>query len=244
MMSFSIFRGFSISLFSILLHDLLDLLQSTDRMPWWPVSNWQIGHGLNVIPTGPLKEVLLFGLIFAVFLACRHLQAKRNKKRKVKPTIHYSRSRFVWISRGAIAVIILAAVFTHYMRDTRERQLYNAHSLLKSKDYVGILNTLKKAERWPSIAKPGRIDYLRGVAYMKQHKTELAEKYLLRSYSLNQNYFWCVADLALVYASSDRAPQIRASLAAPYIKQLQKQFPKHVDFSKCMNKIQHHLAAS
>src|SRR5262249_37294364 len=41
--SVSIRHAFTITLISILAHDGLDLLQATDRAPWWPLSNRQVG---------------------------------------------------------------------------------------------------------------------------------------------------------------------------------------------------------
>jgi hypothetical protein len=115
---------------------------------------------------------------------------------------------------------------------------------LQQQQYSKLFDVLNEVDRWPRIAKPGRIDYLRGVAYWKQHKIKLAEKYMLQSYARDHNFFWCVADLALIYASSDQPQLLRASLAAPYIRQLQTQFSRHRDYPGYMKKISNHLATS
>lgn len=49
---FSFSKAFVLSLATILFHDLLDLLQSTDRAPWWPVSDNRILSGMAILPVG------------------------------------------------------------------------------------------------------------------------------------------------------------------------------------------------
>ncbi len=227
---------------SIVLHDILDILQSTDRQPFWPFYTTIIGDTFTCIPTDPIKEAILFAAFYCIVLSYSLFRRKRapsypeNRKSKLWKQL--------WTSRLLIAIIIVSAVASHHLRSQRLQEFKKILPYLKQQKYSELLQVLDKVDKWPRIAKAGRIDYYRGVAYMKQQKTELAEKYLLRSYSQDQNFFWCIADLALVYASSDRSQQIRASLAAPYIYQLETRFCTHADYLKNMNKIQHHLSAS
>ena len=44
-------RAFVTALLSLLVHDVLDLGQATDRAPWWPLSERPIGVELGFIPT-------------------------------------------------------------------------------------------------------------------------------------------------------------------------------------------------
>jgi hypothetical protein len=194
--SVSLRRIFAISLFSILLHDLLDLAQSTDRVPWWPISDKAVGFDLGLLPTDILYEAILFISIFVIFLAYHHFSLRSHTRKEVGSPGTSRRSTQSWVARLTIAVIILAAGSTHYLRDLRERQLYEAHSLLKQRDYSGILVKATQADHWPSTAKPGRTDYLRALAYEGLEDPQRAEHYYLLSYRADPNYFWCVIDLA------------------------------------------------
>lgn len=232
-------RCFGISLFSILLHDLLDIAQSTDRLPLWPIPVHPVGF--NIIPTDSFFEALLFGLVFVAFLCCRHLSVKHKPQRKTAPSIPLTNIRIIWVGRGTMAVIILAAVFTHYLRGIREYQLYDAHALLKQHDYPGILEKVELAEGWPSTAKPGRIDYLKALAYEGLGNRQQAEHYYLRSYRSDPGYFWCVVDLATFYASSPRPDSERRRLVSPYVNRLVSQFPGRKDLPGSLKKIERKL---
>src|SRR5437868_1994258 len=52
----------AIAVGSILVHDLLDLLQATDRAPLWPLSRRMFTVGWLVLPNRSAYELLLFGL--------------------------------------------------------------------------------------------------------------------------------------------------------------------------------------
>ena len=240
--SFTKKQCFLLAFATILLHDLLDILQSTDRQPLWPFDSSLVGNGITIIPHDPTKEALLFGLIYCLVLAW-YLYRRRGKKlghnNDQIPAFQQK-----WSERILIGSIILIALTTYHLRIQRVRLFHQAVPFLHQQRYSELLNMLDKVDKWPRIAKPGRIDYFRGVAYWKQHRIKIAEKYLLQSYARDHNFFWCVADLALIYASSDQPQLQRASLAAPYIHQLQTQFSRHRDYSNYMKKINKHLATS
>lgn len=240
MSSVSLRRCFGISLFSILLHDLLDLAQSTDRLPLWPIPAQPVG--LNIIPTDSLFEALLFASIFIIFLCWRHLVLKQTPDRDAGPPTRRSNIRLIWIGRSTVAVIILIAIFTHYLRGIREHQLYEAHALLKQHDYPGILKKVELAEGWPSTAKPGRIDYLKALANEGLGNREQAEQYYLRSYRADPGYFWCVVDLAMFYASTPRPVSERRRLVAPFIDRMRREFSSHKDFKRYLAKIDRKLS--
>jgi hypothetical protein len=51
----------------IVLHDVLDLFQDHERMPFWPLSSREIGVNWLMMPNRLAGELLIFGLPFAVF---------------------------------------------------------------------------------------------------------------------------------------------------------------------------------
>jgi hypothetical protein len=61
-------RAFGTALVSLLVHDVLDLAQATDRGPWWPLSDRPVGFDVGLIPTGLLREAAVFGGLLLAFL--------------------------------------------------------------------------------------------------------------------------------------------------------------------------------
>src|SRR5258706_9219683 len=70
-------RAFLISLLSLLVHDILDLVQATDRAPWWPLSDRRVGFDLSLIPTDSAREAAMFGALLFAFVALRHVIRRR-----------------------------------------------------------------------------------------------------------------------------------------------------------------------
>lgn len=232
----SVALGFS----SILLHDILDILQSTDRQPFWPFSTATVGTDFSYIPTNPTKEALIFASIYCLILGYYFLRHKRVPlpPQTSKP---YSTTQ-VWIGRLLIFSIVLSAVATHHLRSQRLREFQQTRPYLKQHKYKELFQTLDTVDKWPKITHAGRTDYFRGEAYLQQHKLDLAETYFLKSYAQDNNFFWCVANLALTYALSDRTQEKRVTLSAPYLFQLQTQFSRHREYPNYMRKIQHNLS--
>jgi membrane-bound metal-dependent hydrolase YbcI (DUF457 family) len=235
---FSFAKAFALSLATLLFHDLLDLLQSTDRTPWWPISDHRISSGVTVLPVGLFWETILFGSAFALFYLLRLLS-------KSKPSFSVlgcrEETRFTWLVRGLIGLIIVGAIFTHILRDKREHQLREGHKLLTRGDYHGVLKAAQRAEMWPSTARPGRTDYLKAIAYDRLGHRQEAEAHYLRSYSADPDYFWCVGDLALFYAKSGRPLPERRRLTEPYLQRLKNHFPNHRDLPEYLSAIQEAL---
>ena len=71
---------------------------------------------------------------------------------------------------------------THYLRNHREGDLRQARSFLQGHDYEAVIRKATAAERWPSTAKPGRTDYLFGIAYENLGNRKAVEQYYHRSY--------------------------------------------------------------
>jgi len=234
-------RVFAISLFSILFHDLLDILQSTDRIPWWPISSRAVGSHLNILPINPIREIFLFSLLFGIFLVIRQIFRQRRRGNNSSLTTIQSYSKWSWVSNAVITLIILSAASTHYLRDIRENRFNKARVLVLDHRYTDALPLLEQAESWPSTAKPGRIDYLKALAHEGLGNRQQSEHYYLRSYRADPGYFWCVVDLAMFYASSPMPVSERRRLIAPYLKRLQNDFSGRKDLAGYLNKIERKL---
>jgi len=132
----------------------------------------------------------------------------------------------------------------HAMRDRRERQLRAAKYLVEQQHaYREALVLLDQAERWPSPAKPGRVDYLRASAFLALGDRLRAERYYLRSDEADPGYFWTVADLALFYASGAQPVDVRRQAAAPYIARLSGTFARHRETRDTLRRVEQRLGA-
>jgi hypothetical protein len=237
-------RAFITALVSLLVHDVLDLGQATDRAPWWPLSDRPIGVDLGLIPSDLLREAAVFGGLLVAFLALRHLAHRWAGQSAVHPPVPGNgHAPLVWLGRAFIVAVVLAAVVTHSLRDAREAQLETARDLIDQRQYQAGLEALARAEPWPSTTKPGRIDYVRAEAYAGLGDRQRAETYYLRAYRADRMYFWAVADLALFYASSDAPVAERRRLAAPYLSRLQTEFAGHPALPHILERVERKLEA-
>jgi LexA-binding, inner membrane-associated putative hydrolase len=237
-------RAFVTVLVSLLIHDVLDLGQATDRAPWWPLSDRPIGVQRGLVPTGLVPEAALFGGLLVAFLALRHAWHRWVSGRAVDlPRPGEGHARLVWLGRAVIVAVVVAAVVTHALRDARESQLDTARVLVEQHAYQAGLDTLARAEPWPSTARPGRIDYVRAEAYAGMGDRQRAEVYYLRAYRADRTYFWAVADLALFYASSDAPEAERRHLVAPYVSRLRSGFAGHPALPGVLARVERRLAA-
>ncbi len=237
-------RAFVTALVSLLVHDVLDLGQATDRAPWWPLSDRPVGFELGLIPTGLLSEVVVFGGLLLAFLAVRQTARRWIGQRGMdQPGPEEGSARLVWLGRGSIVAVVLAAVVTHSLRDAREFQLETGRALVDRREYRAGLEALARAERWPSTARPGRIDYARAEAYAGMGDRRQAETSYLRAYRADPTYFWAVADLTLFYASSDQPAAERRRLAAPYLHRLRSEFAGNAALPQVLERVERRLSA-
>jgi tetratricopeptide (TPR) repeat protein len=239
----SFVRAFVTALVSLLVHDVLDLAQATDRAPWWPMSDRPIGFDLGLIPSDLLGEATVFGGLLLAFLALRHAATRWAGQNAVDPVIpDEGRSRWVWLGWAFIAAVVLAAVVTHSLRDARDSQLETGRGLVEQRAYQAGLEALARAEPWPSTTKPSRIDYVRAEAYAGMGDRQRAEVYYLRAYRADPTYFWTVADLALFYASSSEPVAERRRLVAPYLNRLRSEFVGHPALPRIFAQLERTLA--
>jgi tetratricopeptide (TPR) repeat protein len=184
-------------------------------------------------------ETLLFGGGFLVFILFRRLtgptaisvrECVENPSTRVK--------RFAAFNRILLAAVVLLAVATHSLRDLRERQLESARALIEGGRHTQGLKLLEASERWPSNAKPGRADYLRGIASLQAGEREKAETYLLKSFGVDPTYLWVVVDLATFYSDSSHPLSVRKRLASPYMDSLRRDFDGSEEASAALNRIE------
>jgi membrane-bound metal-dependent hydrolase YbcI (DUF457 family) len=255
-------RLFGLVFFSLTLHDLLDLLQSTDRVPFWPFTDSPIAAVFDFFPQRLFSELLIFGAAFCAFLAAymfvksRSWRAAPSYVARNPPLSPLAkgvggfgnrlpwkiRGKSDWIGRAVICMIIATALLTHGLREKREHSLYEAHDLLARHEFKRALEVADSAENWPSTAKPGRVDYLKAVALAALGERNAAKDHFLRAYRSDPYYFWCVADLAVFYASSELPLAQRRRMASPYMDTLRTRFADHRDFAQYLKIIQEHLA--
>jgi membrane-bound metal-dependent hydrolase YbcI (DUF457 family) len=222
--------SFGISLVAIVAHDLMDLLQSSDRVPFWPASAhvWQIGPW---IPSGLPAELLLFvpGTALAIAWAWQRGALRVQGRKDVAALV-------------VVAGIGVAAIATGAMRDGRERQLAAARLLAESGKYRAALDACADADRWPSTARPGRVDYIRALAVWGLGQRDQAEQLYRRSYQADPTYIWTVIDLGLLNASGDGPVDQRRRRAEPWLELLQTRFMDHEATARAVARIEQALA--
>jgi membrane-bound metal-dependent hydrolase YbcI (DUF457 family) len=225
----------AVALGSVLAHDLLDMAQSTDRRPWWPFSLRHVHIGVLPIPVDATREVLLFGALFAGFVGLYAvIHRARPRSSDLAPAL-------LWTGRILVVALMIAAIAVHALRAERERRLAEARSLLAHHRPVEALGALDEAERWPSMATPGRIDYLRAEAWLERGDRRRAEHYYQRADRTDPGVFWVVADLALFHASGDGSPEERQRAAAPFMERLRRDFAQHHALPAVLAKIERRL---
>lgn len=218
-------RGFLVALFSVTMHDVLDIIQATDKSPFWPFSARPIALPVPIFPSTMYEEMLGFGGTFLLFLLARSLLRRRaTVVRRDRIDFTPFMRRLSAANRILLASVVLLAAATHALRDLREKQLVSSRALVEAGRYAEGLKILDESERWPSTAKSGRADYLRGVAYLGLGERDKAETYLLRSFRADPTYLWVVIDLAMFYAESPRPLPLRKRLVSPYLEALRRDF--------------------
>lgn len=241
-------RMFVVTFIAIALHDILDVLQATDRMLWWPFSHDVVWLGESIIPTTPRKEAIFFGVPCLLVLVLRYAMFRgkisSNDTQTSSSTSRHEGSRW-WLNITVTVLLLGAATFTHQLRQIREDQLEQARqNAQEHHKYEDALRLLDSAERWPSTAKPGRIDYLRAWTYSHLGDRQRTEHYYQHSLRADPNYFWAVADFALFQASAPEGREVRQQRVAPYLHRLQKDFARHPQLPETLTLITQALASA
>lgn len=221
----------------IQIHNLMDLLQASDRQPLWPLSTRTINAGWLMLPDQLSTELLIFGLPFAAYEAWRLSNRRRGAVRDLPRPSHW----MVWASRVLVAVLLLSAVTIQHMRGRRQVQMVLAEQLLRSRHFVEALKAADVADRWPATSR-GRADIIRGEAYEGLGNSTRAEFLYQRAYKNEPENFWAVAALAEYYASQG-TPAGRRSRAQPYVEELRRRFSGNPDFRAVMHRVERALYA-
>jgi membrane-bound metal-dependent hydrolase YbcI (DUF457 family) len=231
----SLRRAFAVCVFSLLAHDVLDLLQATDRQPLWPFSTSRFGAGAELIPTGGVAEIAFFMLPLAVVLLVRRLATRVSKGSGA--AVSMVDRRAVWFGRTLTALIVGAAATTHWLRSERQSQLNVARAFLSEGEFAAAVDALGRADRWPQTAKAGRIEYLEALAVLGLGRREEAEQLFLSSRRADPGYFWSLADLCVFLASTDESLVVRRSVLEPFLAELRRDFAHDPDLDRILAKI-------
>jgi membrane-bound metal-dependent hydrolase YbcI (DUF457 family) len=227
----------AIAVGSILVHDLLDLLQATDRAPLWPLSRQMLTVGWLALPNRSASELLLFGIPCTAYLVWRG-----RRRAAAVPSDVREPARFRGLTRATVGGLVIAAVTMQTVRRNRERQVDEAERLLRHGEYRAAIAAADRADVWPSVAGPGRIDVVRGEAYEALGDGTRAETFYRRAYDNDPLNFWAVADLAEYYAACDRPPAERRRLARQYLDELHRFFPGSADLEDVSARVARKLA--
>jgi hypothetical protein len=240
-------QGLVLALISIVLHDLFDVLVGYHRLLWWPVSGRPVSFASRETGLSMTSEVLVFGSGFLVVLGVQWFGRRHGDPlgHRMQPKDQYGRPwRQVWVTGGITALLFLTVGATQYLRGFREQQLELAWTMINQKQATSALDLLDQAQRWPSTARPGQIDYARAEAYADLGERAKAEQYYLQSYRADPFYFWTVADLAVFYASSDELLEVRRRHVAPYLARLTDEFADEPLLPRYLAKLERQLSDS
>lgn len=230
-------RGLLVAGVTLGLHDLLDVLQSTDRQPLWPFSDRFVAPR-PLLPESALGEAVVFGVLFLLYLCVARLRRGPGGSDADRAPA----GRLAWAGRIGTAALLTLAVVTHGLRGRRERQLEAARASIEHGDASAGLLLLADAARWPGAARAGRVDYLRAEAHAARGERALAEEHYLRSRRADPAYFWSLADLALFYARGPEPADERRRRVLPLLEQLRSDHAGHAALPRVLAEAQRALA--
>ena len=227
-------RVLGVVLASVLVHDLLDVLQSPGRMPFAPFSSWTADFE-PVLPRGARVETVLFGgaALGVVVIRAHHLGVTGRG-----PRTWLGIDRMLVLAFLAAMAVLPVALYTHHCRNLRERQAFRATRYLHAGDPARALRTLDEAGRWPGVARPARLDHLRAEALSLLGREAEAESLYLRAREGDPTSFWILADLAQFYAASSRPEGERRRLVAPLVRELDARFYSHSRYREVVDRIE------
>lgn len=220
---------------SIVLHDVLDLLQDGKRTPLWPLSERRMGVEWLALSDRLWWELIVFGVPFALYEIWRFWT-----RRRLAPMAPAPASRVVWIGRGLVLAMALSAFTVLELRSERGRQMGRAEALVRARKFTEALAAIDAADRWPLSSVTA--DLLRGRSYEGLGDTSRAEAAFQRAYEREPEDFWTVASLAEYYASHGTSVE-RQQRSAPYVGQLQRKFPAHAALPRVLERIRRDVAS-
>ena len=222
---------------SVVGHDLLDLLQGSDRVLGWPFVDHRVRLRLSVIPENAVHEALWFAAAFLVYLVA--LAAIGRAPRWTA----WGRGG-AWRGGAFAALILLAAVGSHVSKTLRDREVDRVEDLLRSREYAEALRRLERLKLWPTLRRSSEVERLAARALVGLGDRAGAEARLLAAERADPDDYRTVADLALFYASSDAPAEERRARAAPYQDRIETEFARRRDADRVLARIAACLAAS
>ena len=227
-------RAAAIVFGSILGHDLLDLLQGSDRVLGWPFLDRRVRLRLTVIPENAIREALVFSVAFLIFLVARIWLGK------TPPLGSWRRGTWQW---SAVAgLILVAAVGSHASKTMREREVHTVEHLLRRQDYTEALARLDRLRLWPTMRRSAEIERLTARALLGKGDRAGAEERLLAAERADPDDYRTVVDLALFYASSSEPRIERRQRVAPYQTRLETEFGRRRDNRRVLAQVAERLA--
>ena len=229
--------AFALTFVSVWLHDFTDLLQGSPTGRWWPLPG--AADRLSfVLPDRIRAEVVVFGVLWMAIAAGsvlirRHgAQEGRRRIRELTPTA---------IGCAVLTVMFGAAVAMNITRSRRDAELRVAARQISTGDHRAALLTLDRASRWPAFGRPGRMQYLRAEALALAGDRERAAIHYRHALEADPEYFWALADLALLYASSDEDVALRRLQTEPLVARMRREFPRHRALARMLRRIEREL---
>jgi membrane-bound metal-dependent hydrolase YbcI (DUF457 family) len=224
-----------LSIGSILLHDVLDLLHASDRVPLWPIRTNLMGAGWRALPNRLVSEIILYGTPCAAYEAWRFYARPSHAGRASSQSLK-------WVARVLVIALVIAAVFVQSARGYRRRQLNTAERLLRRGEYSLALEAAEAADGWPVAAAPGRIDLLRGEAYEGLGDLARAEASYLRADRSDPENFWAVADLAEYYAAHASSSAEGRRQTSVYVEELRRRFSHNKALPRVLDRVERSMS--
>ncbi len=236
-------RLVALSIGSILGHDVLDLLQSTDRAPFWPWSTRIITAGRPWLPSSLTADALFFALLFAAFVVWRVATGRTLGSLGATPP-QVPRA-LLWAVRAGAVALVIAALTAHAVRERLEHRLDAAEHLIDRGQYAAALAMADRVDGgWLAAIKPGRVDIVRAEAYEALGDDARAEALYRRAYAEDPTNFWAAVDIAEYYANSARPADERRRLAEPYLSALRSRFVSYRELPAILDRIDRRLASN
>jgi membrane-bound metal-dependent hydrolase YbcI (DUF457 family) len=240
--------AFALALFSVLTHQLMDLLQGTDDRPFWPFSGWRADYQGWAAISSLKSEVVCFGGFCLVLLLARwfivrwHREFWQRGQPDLSPQSPGGRGlrSLGWV---LTAVFLVLAAGTHYLRDLRVQQVAAAELYIHQHRPAEALACLDRAARWPRVISQAGLDYIRGEAYDEMGDRPRAEQYYLAALRGDRDSLWMLADLAVLYATSSEPLELRRQKVEPLVARMRAHHAQDTALPRILAKIDRKLAA-
>ena len=230
--------GAAVAAGSVWLHDVMDVLQGSPASMSWPLP--LVGQHVPVlIPDTLIAEAIVCGAAFGIAVVVRQVDQRSGRVRSSGRPEIVPRTA---LARTALLLCVGVAATVNVLRDRRAAELTEAARLVSEKRYEAALNMLDQVARWPGPVKGGRVPYLRAEAHRGLHDEGRAERYYAQAIAEDPSYFWAVADLAILRASSRQPIDERKRVVDPLVSRLSRDFAEHPALPRVLRRIETELS--